>query len=70
MVFEEWLNFSKFDENFKHIEPGSSVNSKHKKKKKKKTTIRHIIMKLFKTSDKEVILKATRGKKETFLTPE
>lgn len=52
--------FSRYDEKYELMDPKSSVHSKHKKMKK--TTPKCIIFKLHKISNKDKILKATRGK--------
>lgn len=47
---------SKFDENYKLTDARSSINPKQNRK----NTMKHIIIKLFKISDKEKDLKAAR----------
>ena len=50
-----------FGHYFEFIDPRSSTKFKHKEHEK--TIPRHITMKFIKTSDKEKILKAARGKR-------
>ena len=62
------LKTSKFDEPIKPRIQSSQKNPKQKKHAK--TTPRHIIIKFSKTRNKEEILNASRGKKDTVRTTE